>query len=115
MMHLKNIRQQKAQTPEQVALGRRFNIAWLFDEDGRNWYEEQSKFSPDTLKIAYDHNGIIRRVDMDVSAINPDGFSVVELPATTANRRADISGDWVFDGAGVARAKPDAAAGTPAS
>ncbi|EBV5082448.1 tail fiber assembly protein [Salmonella enterica subsp. enterica serovar Minnesota] len=113
MMHLKNIRVQKARTPEQASLTKRFSISWLFDEDGNNWYEAQRKFSPDTLKIAYDDGGVIRRVDMDVSAINPDGFSVVELPATTANRRADVSGCWMFDGTSVIRMISDAPTSPP--
>ncbi|EJN0000307.1 tail fiber assembly protein, partial [Escherichia coli] len=51
---------------------------------------------PDTLKMAYDHNGVIICIEKDVSAINPEGASVVELPDITANRRADISGKWMF-------------------
>lgn len=36
--------------------------------------------------------------------LNPDGLSVVELPNITANRRADISGNWKFlDGKVVKR------------
>ncbi|KZH79934.1 phage tail protein, partial [Escherichia coli] len=43
-------------------------------------------------------------IEKDVSAINPEGASVVELPDITANRRADISGKWMFkDGAVVKR------------
>lgn len=98
MMLLKNIQSQKAKTPEQLKLTERFNVIWLFSEDGKNWYDELQRFSPDTLKIAYDSEGVIRRIDKDVTAINPDGFSVAELPDTTANRRADISGRWGFDG-----------------
>jgi len=43
-------------------------------------------------------------MDKDVSAINPEGLSVVELPDITANRRADISGNWMFkDGVVIKR------------
>ncbi|STE55306.1 tail fiber assembly protein (gpg) [Escherichia coli] len=36
--------------------------------------------------------------------LNPEGASVVELPDITANRRADISGRWMFkDGVVVKR------------
>ncbi|EJX3083405.1 phage tail protein, partial [Salmonella enterica] len=101
MIHLKNIRSQNATTPEQLDLTKRFNVIWLFSEDGKNWYDELANFSPDTLKIAYDSEGVIRRVDTDAAMINPDGFSVVELPATTANQRADISGRWGFDGTDI--------------
>ncbi|EAM5324429.1 tail fiber assembly protein [Salmonella enterica] len=70
----------------------------MFDEDGKNWYEEQKQFSADTLKIAYDKNNIIVDINKDISAINPEGCSVVELPDITANRRADVSGRWMYDG-----------------
>ncbi|HFG7809404.1 TPA: DUF4376 domain-containing protein [Salmonella enterica subsp. enterica serovar Java] len=101
MMHLKNIQAQNAKTPEQLELTKRFDVIWLFSEDGKNWYDELKNFAPDTLKIAYDSDGIIRCVGMDVTAINPLGKSVVELPATTANRRADNSGRWGFDGTNI--------------
>ncbi|ECZ2850328.1 tail fiber assembly protein, partial [Salmonella enterica] len=38
-----------------------------------------------------------------VSAINPEGCSVVELPDITANRRADVSGRWMFNGEQVSK------------
>ncbi|EAV3586652.1 tail fiber assembly protein [Salmonella enterica] len=71
---------------------------WLYSEDEKNWYEEQKNFAADTLKIAYDQNGVIVNISQDVSTINPTGLSVVELPDITANRRADIYGGWMFDG-----------------
>lgn len=101
MLHLKNIHSRNATTPEQLDLTERFNVIWLFSEDGKNWYDELANFAHDTLKIAYDSEGVIRRVDTDAAMINPDGFSVVELPATTANQRADISGRWGFDGTDI--------------
>ncbi|EJC2670551.1 tail fiber assembly protein [Escherichia coli] len=104
MMHLKNITAGNPKTKEQYQLTKRFNIKWLYTEDGKNWYEEQKNFQPDTLKMVYDHNDVIICIEKDVSAINPEGASVVELPDITANRRADISGKWMFrDGAVVKR------------
>ncbi|WP_375543388.1 tail fiber assembly protein [Escherichia coli] len=96
MMHLKNITAGNPKTKEQYQLTKQFNIKWLYSEDGKNWYEEQKNFQPDTLKMVYDHNGVIICIEKDVSAINPEGASVVELPDITANRRADISGRWMF-------------------
>ncbi|EKI0831138.1 tail fiber assembly protein [Salmonella enterica] len=98
MMHLKNIVAGNPKTPDQFQLTKKFGVVWLFDEDGRNWYEEQKKFSADSLKIAYDKNNIIVDINNNISAINPEGCSVVELPNITANRRADASGRWMFDG-----------------
>ena len=104
MMHLKNITAGNPKTKEQYQLTKQFNIKWLYSDDGKNWYEEQKNFQPDTLKMVYDHNGVIICIEKDVSAINPEGASVVEVPDITANRRADISGNWMFkDGAVIKR------------
>ncbi|MCZ8936378.1 tail fiber assembly protein [Escherichia albertii] len=100
MMHLKNIKAGNPKTVEQYELTRQFGVVWLYSDEDRNWYEEQKNFQGDTIKIAYTADGIIVAVDKDVSTINPEGLSVVEVPDITANRRADISGNWLFkDGA----------------
>lgn len=70
----------------------------------KNWYEEVSNFQEDTIKIVYDENNIIVGITRDASTFNPEGFSVVEVPDITANRRADDSGKWMFkDGAVIKR------------
>ncbi|HAM3528461.1 TPA: tail fiber assembly protein, partial [Escherichia coli] len=47
---------------------------------------------------------IIVGITRDASTLNPEGFSVVEVPDITANRRADDSGKWMFkDGAVIKR------------
>ena len=97
-MHLKNIKAGNPKTPEQYQLTKEFDVIWLWSEDERNWYEEQKNFQQDTLKIAYNKKGIICCVENDVSLINPEGMSVIELPDITSNRRADNSGRWIFDG-----------------
>lgn len=100
----KNIKPGNPKTKEQYLLTKNSSVVWLFDEDGKNWYDEQKNFQPDTIKIAYDENNVICDVQMDVTAICPEGKSVVELPNITANRRADISGNWMFkDGAVIKR------------
>ncbi|KUV11814.1 tail fiber assembly protein, partial [Escherichia coli] len=71
---------------------------------GKNWYEEVKNFQPDTIKIVYDENNIIVAITRDASTLNPEGFSVVEVPDITANRRTDDSGKWMFkDGVVVKR------------
>lgn len=108
MMHLKNITVGNAKTLEQYQLTRRVGVIWLFSEEGKNWYEEQKNFAPDSLKMAYDGKGIIVCIETDVSAINPTGLSVVELPNITANRRADNLGQWMYqDGKVVKRSYTD--------
>ncbi|EHJ1690711.1 tail fiber assembly protein [Salmonella enterica] len=103
MMHLKNISVGSPKTLAQFQLTKRSGVIWLYSEDGKNWYEQQKNFAEDTLKIAYDQNGVIVNISKDVSTINPTGLSVVELPNITANRRADIYGGWVFDGEKVSK------------
>ncbi|KUV24308.1 tail fiber assembly protein, partial [Escherichia coli] len=104
MQHLKNITAGNPKTIEQYQLTKKAGVIWLYTEDGKNWYDELKNFQDDTLKIAYDQKGIIRCIEKDVSTLNPDGLSVVELPNITANRRADISGNWKFlDGKVVKR------------
>ncbi|WP_414665409.1 tail fiber assembly protein, partial [Escherichia coli] len=77
-------------------LTKRYGVIWLYDKDGKNWYEEQKNFQEDTIKIAYDENNTIVAITKDASTLNPEGLSVVEVPDITANRRADISGNWMF-------------------
>lgn len=104
MQHLKNIIAGNPKTVEQYQLTKNFDVIWLWSEDGKNWYEEVKNFQEDTIKLAYTVDGIIVAMDKDVSAINPEGLSVVELPDITANRRADISGKWMFkDGVVIKR------------
>ncbi|HBN0982776.1 TPA: tail fiber assembly protein [Escherichia coli] len=104
MMHLKNIKAGNAQILEQYELTKKHGVIWLYSEDGKNWYEEVKNFQPDTIKIVYDENNIIVAITRDASTLNPEGFSVVEVPDITANRRADDSGKWMFkDGAVIKR------------
>ncbi len=104
MQHLKNIRSGNPKTKEQYQLTKNFDVIWLWSEEGKNWYEEVKNFQPDTIKIVYDENNIIVAITKDASTLNPEGFSVVEVPDITANRRANDSGKWMFkDGAVIKR------------
>ncbi|HBE6178503.1 TPA: tail fiber assembly protein [Escherichia coli] len=104
MQHLKNIVAGNPKTVEQYQLTKNFDVIWLWSEDGKNWYEELKNFQEDTIKILYDENNIIVAITKDASTLNPEGYSVVEVPDITANRRADDSGKWMFkDGAVIKR------------
>lgn len=100
MLNIKNFKIGSPKTPEQLKLSNQHNALFLFSEDGTEWYSCQQSFAVDTIKIAYDDNGIIRSIaaNKDVSTLWPAGLNVAEVADTTANRRADISGKWVFDG-----------------
>lgn len=97
MQNIKNFSRGNPVTAEQLEL-EKFNVLFLFSEDGREWYESQKLFSADTIKFTYDSDNIIRSISKDVSMLWPENLSVAEVPDTTANRRADIRGEWVFDG-----------------
>ncbi len=101
MQHLKNIIAGNPKTVEQYKLTKNFDVIWLWAEDGKNWYEEVSNFQEDTIKIVYDEHNIIVAITKDAFTLNPEGFSVVEVPDITANRRADDSGKWMFKGGAV--------------
>ncbi|HCL5208639.1 TPA: tail fiber assembly protein, partial [Salmonella enterica] len=73
----------------------------LKSEDDQDWYSCQKQFSPDTIKVEYDNNGVITCISRDVSGFWPVGKSVAEVPDTKENRRADISGRWGFDGTNI--------------
>ncbi|EBA1657260.1 DUF4376 domain-containing protein [Salmonella enterica subsp. enterica serovar Poano] len=73
----------------------------LKSEDDQDWYSCQKQFSPDTIKVEYDNNGVITCISRDVSGFWPVGKSVAEVPDTKENRRADISGRWGFDGKNI--------------
>ncbi|EJJ3124993.1 DUF4376 domain-containing protein [Escherichia coli] len=71
---------------------------YLKSAEGHDWYECQSLFKADTLKVVYNSAKVITRVSRDVSTLWPVDQSVAELPDTEENRRVDISGRWGFDG-----------------
>ncbi|EKB5039394.1 TPA: DUF4376 domain-containing protein [Salmonella enterica subsp. enterica serovar Poona] len=100
-MNIKNFTSGAPKTPEQLELANKHRVLFLFSEDGQEWYESQKQFAPDTIKFTYDSDGVIRSISRDVSALWPVNLSVAEVPDTTANRRADISGRWGFDGENI--------------
>lgn len=92
---MQNIKHFTPYEPESPAFP---GAAYLKSEDGHDWYDCQKLYSPDTLKFSYDPDGVITCITRDVSGLWPVGLSVAEVPDTTENRRADISGRWGFDG-----------------
>lgn len=71
---------------------------YLKSAEGHDWYECQSLFAQDTLKLVYNSDGVITSISRDVSMLFPANQSVEEVEYTESNRRADISGRWGFDG-----------------
>ncbi len=72
-------------------LTKKHGVIWLYSEDGKTGMKGSEKLSARHHKIVYDENNIIVAITRDASKINPEGFSVVEVPDITANRRTDDS------------------------
>ncbi|HHN8545106.1 tail fiber assembly protein [Citrobacter cronae] len=97
MQHLKNLKKYTPDDENSLVLIKEHNVEFYISDDGRDWYKSQADFLPDTLKIAYDSEGIIRCISHDVSSINPRNLSVVEVDVNNKNKSVNIYGDWIFD------------------
>lgn len=81
------------------------NALFLESEDGIDWYAVQSRFQADTVKIAYDANGIIRQTvgkpdangNYDVSLLVPINLSVAEIDADNYPAGVTLDGSWKFN------------------
>jgi hypothetical protein len=75
---------------------------FLISDDGQDWYACQKTFQPETMKVVYENNGVIRSMSQDVSTLYPAGCSVAEVsewPKEAAPNR-----NWCFiDGQVVPR------------
>lgn len=80
-----------------------YGMVFYKSEEGADWYDIQKEYSPDTLKIAYDTNGIIRSISHDVSMLTPANLSVAEVENTETNQKADIFGDWIYTSGKIQR------------
>ncbi|MEQ5724235.1 tail fiber assembly protein [Providencia rettgeri] len=69
------------------------NALYLISEDGRDWYECQKLFSKDTIKFAYNCDGVIVSASYDVSALFPVNLSVSEC-----ERMTDVSVEKLSSG-----------------
>lgn len=93
MQHIKNL---KKYTPDELFLGD--NVVYLQCDNGHDWYIAQKSFSADTVKLAYDHNGVICAMDNNVSMLWPIGLSVVELEVVEISPACQANGEWVYNG-----------------
>lgn len=96
MKHLKNLKQY---TPEKPSLG--LDVTYLCDEIGNDWYEHQKKYSVDTIKVAYDINGIVCAFSRDVSMLWPFNLSVIEISEEDVPKKLSDTGEWIFDGKSI--------------
>lgn len=94
MMRFTNFKLYTPDEPEMPDL----NIGYLISDEGTDWYECQSSFSEETLKIAFDERGFIRSYGKDISMLWPVGLSVTEIALDAVPTNLDITGNWMFDG-----------------
>jgi len=76
----------------------------LQSEDGQDWYDVREELSPETLKIAFQADGVIRQQTYDAQGMFPENLSVTEIskedvPDELPER---LDGNWVFDGKKIA-------------
>lgn len=92
----------------QSALENHRGLLFLTSEDGRDWYESQAEFSPDTVKIAFNSQNIILGVQRDVSMLWPVELSVAELDGGDVPEGINHYGEWQFvDGKIIPRVYTD--------
>ncbi|HCI6131750.1 TPA: hypothetical protein NPN84_003709 [Klebsiella variicola subsp. variicola] len=89
-------------TPEYHALMP--DALYLQTEDGLDWYCHLSRFSPETLKICFDAEGIIRSASTDASRLCPLGLSVTEVAESEIPGGFTADGTWLWDGAAIVAA-----------
>lgn len=59
-----------------------YEILYMRDEEGNDWYEIQKELSQDSIKVVYDDNGAVAQYGSDASVLYPLGFSVAVINAT---------------------------------
>lgn len=105
--HYKNFQPGKPSTASDIALAKEYGLTFLFDDQGHEWYASQRSFSPNTIKVAYDSNNVIRSVSRDVSALWPVNMSVAELEDNESSQAVNISGTWKYNDGKVIQISPD--------
>lgn len=83
------------------------DVVFLQTEQGEDWYEIQSMFSPGTIKIMYGENKIITSYSRDVSSLNPINSFIAEISEDDFPENIDVLGGWEFDGEKVVKINPD--------
>lgn len=76
---------------------------FISDVQGNDWYACQKAFSDETIKIAWDEQGVIRFIHPDASCLFPVGLSVAEVSPEDMPEGADCDGQWIFDGQSIKR------------
>ncbi|EOZ1453359.1 tail fiber assembly protein [Enterobacter bugandensis] len=73
-----------------------FDAIYLQSEDGLDWFYHRTRLSPDTMKICYDENGIIRMYSYQADNLFPLGLSVTEVKPDKVPEGLNNHGDWLY-------------------
>lgn len=76
-------------------------VLFLRSKSGVDWYEAQSGFQPDTMKVMYDSAGIICCAETDVSGLWPVNCSVAEISLKNVPEDFSCNGLWTCDGKSI--------------
>lgn len=97
MLTLKNI---TTYTPEYYDL--MTPRLYMQTEDGRDWYYHRLNFQPDTLKVCYGKDNVIRMASYNAEYICPPaGCSVSEVSPDNLPKGFNDLGEWMFDGSSI--------------
>ncbi len=96
---MKNMNNFKLYTPVENNLVE--GVLFLKDEKENDWYESQNKFKSDSIKIAYNSEGVICAMNQDASKLWPINLSVTELKPEDLPKDFVVDGNWIFDGYGI--------------
>ncbi|MBT9429956.1 tail fiber assembly protein [Candidatus Symbiopectobacterium endolongispinus] len=79
MKSIKNFKRYHPDSADKKALELSVGAIFLISEDGQDWYECQKSFQPDTMKVEYEADGVIRSMGYYISGFCPEGCSVAEV------------------------------------
>lgn len=71
---------------------------FLRSEDGVDWYEAQTQFKANTLKVMFDASGVICCAEVDAAGMWPIDCSVIEVNADKIPSDFLCNGQWVWNG-----------------
>ena len=104
---MKTMKSLQAYTPDEENAFLGDSVIYLKCSDGNDWYLSQKDFQPDTMKIAFNDDGVICAMSTDISRLWPVGLSVTEMNASEFPDGAEPDGTWILDGSKI---YPDAVA-----
>ncbi|SPP32461.1 hypothetical protein ARAF_2626 [Arsenophonus endosymbiont of Aleurodicus floccissimus] len=79
MKSIKNFKRYHPDSVDKKLLERYIGAIILISEDDQDWYEYQKTFQPDTMKVDYEADGVIRSMGYDISGFCQDGCSIAEV------------------------------------